>query len=163
VTATLDTRRPADRLNLSDFSAYPVWEFAWDEEGIEGRDESCVRPVDTRVVPRQSYTLVSAEFKDSRGRAFAGFVVVSTLQDEVEMCSGAIIEGSQLFHVPGPEEVSYQRTRAALMVGLGLTEAELSSLTFRLKVPVEGKSWCLDGEFSLRPRPEAREQQLEFW
>ena len=35
-------------LTADDFSAYPVWEFASDEEGEEGQDEATVRPYSLR-------------------------------------------------------------------------------------------------------------------
>ncbi len=40
-----DTRKPVDELDLGDLSVFPVWEFAIDEEALEGRDETWVRPV----------------------------------------------------------------------------------------------------------------------
>ena len=162
VTVTLDTRKPAYQLELSDFAAYPVWESALDEEGVEGRDESWVRPVDTRAVPRESNTLVSATFQDRRGRVFAGYVDVWTWHVEFRIWSGAIIEnGRCLFFSESPP--CYQMTKDALMEGLGLTESELSPLAFTLKVPVEGKLWFGDGELRFRPHPIVRDKQLELW
>ncbi len=160
---SLETRKPATTLCLSDLSAYPVWEFADDEEGVEGRDESWVRPVDVRVVPRRSYVLVSAAFKDRRGRDFNGYVVVSTLHGTLDIRSGTIIEGGEPLDVPNREQSSYREDRAALMHRLGLMEAELSPITFTVKVPIEGIPVSFEGELRLPTPPEFREQQLRFW
>ncbi len=160
---TLETRKPACLLTLSDLTGYPVWEFALDEEGIEGRDESWVRPVDTKEVPRRSYTLVASEFRDRRGREFNGYVVVSTLEGNLDINSGTIIEGGESFFVPNPEAVSYRESRAVLMAGLGLKESELSPLAFTLKVPIQGISGYFSGELRLPPPADSREVQLGWW
>ena len=160
---TLETRKPAPRLSLSDLSAFPVWEFASDEEGIKGRDETWVRPVDSGGVPRRSYTLVAAAFRDRRGREFNGYVVVSTLLGDHDIRSGTIIEGDKSFFVPNPEAVSYREERAALISGLGLTETELSPIEFTLKVPISGMPGYFSGELRLPPPAEPREVQPGWW
>ena len=38
-------RKACNELLLSDFEAYPFWEFAMDEEGRRGQDETTVRPL----------------------------------------------------------------------------------------------------------------------
>lgn len=42
---TAETRKPIDGLTLADLEAFPIWEFAIDEEGVEGQDETWVRPL----------------------------------------------------------------------------------------------------------------------
>ncbi len=37
-------RKQVYELTISDFEQFPVWEFALDEEGVEGQDEATVRP-----------------------------------------------------------------------------------------------------------------------
>ncbi len=39
------TRKPVYRLTPHDLAAFPVWEYADDEEGLPGRDETWMRPV----------------------------------------------------------------------------------------------------------------------
>jgi len=41
---TLRTRKPIDRLTVDDLVAYPIWEYAIDEEVVDDRDETWVRP-----------------------------------------------------------------------------------------------------------------------
>jgi hypothetical protein len=45
-------------------SAFPIWEYASDEEGVKGQDETWVRPVDAQVVRKGQWSLtVAAEFR----------------------------------------------------------------------------------------------------
>lgn len=160
---TLETRKPIHMLTETDFSAYAIWEFATDEEGAEGRDECWVRPVAAEVVPRRSYTLVAAEFTDRRGRAFDGYVVVSTLEGHPDINSGTVFDRGGSYLVPNPRTVSYREMREALKTGLGLNDAEVSSLAFVLKVPIQGLPGTLSGELRLPPPVEPRVVQGRLW
>ena len=40
----MNIRKQCYDLILNDFETYPVWEFALDEEGVDGQDEATVRP-----------------------------------------------------------------------------------------------------------------------
>jgi hypothetical protein len=58
--ATIATRKPVDELTASDLEAFPVWEFAMDEEGVEEQDETWVKPGQRRDVgPRSAYVCFS--------------------------------------------------------------------------------------------------------
>lgn len=160
---TLEDRKPAHLLTLMDVTNHPVWEFASDEEGVEGRDESWVRPVAAGVVSRRSYTLVAAEFRDRRGRVFDGYAVVSTLEGHPEIKSGTVFHRGVAFFVPNPKFVSYREARAGLMAGLGLTEAEVSPLGFTLKAPIAGIPDRFSGELRLPPPTAPREVQSRWW
>jgi hypothetical protein len=139
VAVTLRTRKPIHLLTLDDLAAFPVWEFA-DEEGFEGRDETWVRPVKTAVVPRGCNSLtVAADFQAFVGRHYSGFVGVSTVQEPIEVCQGAILTGGAYLLIPNPEMVFYQRARSELLAALGMTEPELYPITYVLKAPLAGE------------------------
>jgi hypothetical protein len=71
--------KPINLLTPTDIEQHPIWEFAIDEEGIEGQDETSVRPFDSVVVPLNEYSLsVAADFSTSNGSKFSGIVDVST-------------------------------------------------------------------------------------
>lgn len=92
MTPTPATRKPVDRLTAADFSAFPVWEYAIDEEDIPGRDETWVRPVDRARLSRGLYSqLVLSSFKANRGNVFAGFMVVSTASPAPDVQPGALL------------------------------------------------------------------------
>jgi hypothetical protein len=62
---TLKTRKPVDELLAEDLDAFPVWEFATDDEGAPERDETWVRPVR------------AAHVRDFSGRLVATFVTLA--------------------------------------------------------------------------------------
>jgi len=136
----LKTRKPVDQLTLDDFAAYPVWEYASDEEGIRGRDETWVRPVDAALVPKRSYTHVAADFTTASGKQFAGFVTVSTLEGAPDVCQGVILLGREYLFVSNREAFGFNESRDRLLTTLGLTEPETFPLSFRLRVPVAGRA-----------------------
>jgi hypothetical protein len=136
----LQTRKPVDQLTLEDFAAFPVWEYATDEENIEGRDETWVRPIDTAVVPKRSYTHVAAEFTAACGKRFAGFVTVSTLDGPPQVCQGVILHDHDYLFVSNPEAFGFSESRRELLMALGLREAEMFPLSFRLRVPVAARA-----------------------
>lgn len=144
--ATLRTRKPVDKLTIHDFEAFPVWEYADDEEGIEGRDETWVRPVDTDVVPKRSYTHVVAEFTAACGKRFVGFVTVSTFEHSPESCQGVIFYRRAQLFVSNPEAVGFERSRKHLLKKLRLTEAQVFPLSFRIRVAVAGHRKYVGGE-----------------
>ncbi len=140
MTVTLKTRKPVDHLTASDLSTYPVWEFALDEEGIEGRDETWVRPLSTQVVPKGQYSLqVAASFKAACGRTHIGFVDVATAEEPVVISGGVILHGSDYLVIPSPGMFGFGEARGKLLSRLGLSEPELFPMTFTLRVLVEGE------------------------
>lgn len=143
---SLRTRKAVDQLTLNDFGAFPVWEYADDEEGIDGRDETWVRPVNTAVVPKRSYTHVAADFTAVCGKGFAGFVTVSTLDGPPEVCQGVVLHGRDYLFVSNPEAFGFDESRKHLLNKLGLTESEVFPLTFRLRVAVAGEPKYSGGE-----------------
>jgi hypothetical protein len=141
-------------LSLDDLATFPIWEFADDEEGLEGRDETWVRPVDSRAVPRRSYTIVAADFLASCGRRYKGYVAVSRLEDSDDIFNTVICEGDGFYLVPGPELAFFGRAMADLLNGLGLSESELFPITYRLTVPFDGEWGCRSG---ILERPDSKE------
>lgn len=69
-------RKQIGGIRASDLRDYPVWEFALDEEGLEGQDEETVRPRPDlqRVDPRDGLFVVAAEFEAADGTRFGGFL-----------------------------------------------------------------------------------------
>ena len=62
-------RKPVEKLTLDDFAAFPVWEFALDEESEPDQDETTVRPVPVSVPldPSDSTYLIAAHFQLADG------------------------------------------------------------------------------------------------
>jgi hypothetical protein len=139
-SVSLRTRKPVERLTLSDFASFPVWEYASDEEGVEGRDETWVRPVRTVVVPKRSYTHVAASFTMPCGKQFPGYVTVSTLAGPPDVCQGVIFYRRASLFVANPEAIGFREHRRRLLNALHLKPREVFPLSFRLFVPIAGRA-----------------------
>lgn len=58
--------KPFAEITLEDILEYPIWEYALDEEGVEGQDESWIRPViDTTDVTEEIVSpIITIKIKD---------------------------------------------------------------------------------------------------
>jgi hypothetical protein len=87
-------------LKLQDFTISSVWEFALDEEGIEGQDETTVRPyaVDGPLDPSAGMFVVRARFALADGTLMSGYLTppvqgdagLSTLQPVIIAPEGQV-------------------------------------------------------------------------
>jgi hypothetical protein len=59
--------KPLDDITLNDVLQYPIWEWALDEEGVEGQDETWQRPVlDTKDVTDEIFNpTITLKIKDT--------------------------------------------------------------------------------------------------
>jgi hypothetical protein len=98
MATTVASRKPIDKITTKDLDAFPIWEFATDEEDIEGRDETWIRPVKAKVVPPDAYSLsVAADYQTASGKALTGIVGVTTAGG-LEFGHGALLmKGAYLF------------------------------------------------------------------
>lgn len=145
---TLRTRKPIDQLRPEDLNVFPIWEFATDEEDVEGRDETWVRPLRTKVVPADSYSLsVAATFKLACERELPGFVGVSTV-DGVELDHAVLLPPKDYVFVPSADywnaKVDYRKAATSL----GLRLKEVFPLRFTLAVVIEGEVAVRSGEYA---------------
>ena len=51
MATNITTRKPLRKLTRADLQAFPVWDWAINEEGAEGLDESTVRPTTHAAIP----------------------------------------------------------------------------------------------------------------
>jgi hypothetical protein len=114
-------RKSVVALTLADLRAHPVWEFALDEEGEEGQDETTVRPYPHagEVDPSEGLFVVAADFRFANGASAAGYVYVTALEERDDMSSVQPVvvtaDGQVGFWFgmiePAPEHIaaSYQR------------------------------------------------------
>ncbi|NMO14555.1 hypothetical protein HPC49_02245 [Pyxidicoccus fallax] len=67
-------RKQVYELTPEDLERCPVWEFASDEEGVEGQDEATVRPRPdlSAPLPRHGLLVVKARFLAKDGSEFIG-------------------------------------------------------------------------------------------
>ena len=143
-------RKPIDKLTIADLERFAVWEYAIDEEGLLGQDETTVRPADRRAPLKfEPGTIVRATAKLADGTKLASYVApvsnvwlgVDDVQPVIVCRAGQI--GFWFGAVrPGREELD----RYYAMLGKG--PAEIFPLTFVPSVPfVRGVSSCVVDAF----------------
>jgi hypothetical protein len=96
----LRIRKPVSELSLEDLRQYPVWEFALDEEGHEGQDETTVRPYSLtgHLDPADGMFIIQAGFHLSDGTVAEGYMTppfrgdkgLGTLQPVIVTPSGQV-------------------------------------------------------------------------
>lgn len=94
-------RKPVNHLTLEDLSKFPVWEFALDEEGEKGQDETTVRPYafSGKLDPSDGMFVMRAAFTLAEGSRMWGYVTtpvqgddsLSTLQPVIVTIAGQVI------------------------------------------------------------------------
>lgn len=131
MAASLSTRKSITDLTPADLEAFPVWEFAMDEEDVEGQDETWVRPVDSSVAPLDRVAMqVATEFRAAGGTRYPGFSMVTTRPGDMEVEPVVLLVGGGYLHADDPDE---------LLEATGLTAAELLPMTYELRVLIEGE------------------------
>lgn len=144
---TLSTRKPIDQLEPEDFSSFPIWEFATDEEENEGQDETWVRPVATQIIEPNSYSLaVAARFETVSGLSILGCVDVTTA-NEFEFGHGVLLHNGEYIFVPSSNYSRANQDRKAVASSLQLAESQVFPLKFTLLVNVRGEQLPRKGEF----------------
>lgn len=142
--ATLNTRKPIDKLAAADLKTFPIWEFATDEEDLPGRDETWVRPVDARTIRKGQWSLsVAADFRTVSGHDVPGFVTVSTAHG-VDISPGALLPRGHYLFI----HTTDKSARSALARSLGLTVKQTFPLSFVLRVPFGREKTLRSGAFA---------------
>lgn len=74
-------RKQDYQLDLTDLTQFPVWEYALDEEQIEGQDERTVRPylASPPLDPHGAHFIVRASFHLADGTQMMGYIRPITL------------------------------------------------------------------------------------
>jgi hypothetical protein len=76
--AIMKIRKPVDQITLEDLRKHPVWEYANDEECVEGQDETTVRPCKTSgaLDPVEERCMVRAKFTLADGTVMQGMMTL---------------------------------------------------------------------------------------
>ena len=138
-----ETRKPIDQLTCEDLRAFPVWEFATDEEGVEGPDETWVRPLRTNRISKDAWSLsVASDFISPNGATFEGIVDVTTAVDDPCPAACLIVAGEYMYIDGAPGSLE----RQVLAKKLGGAEVDMFPLKYTLRVLVEGESTYRTGD-----------------
>ena len=155
-------RKPVGDLTLSDLQAFPIWEYASDEEGVEGQDESWVRPVAATKMAAKAYSqIVTSTFKTNTGQQLSGYMIVSPAASTARQLDHS---GGALFHsrgqcllidLNGPALDFIKRDcLKELQRKLKLTPANLFPLDFELSVLIGGEKQFRKGVFDAPKNPQ---------
>ena len=135
----MQIRKQVYHLKISDIDQFPVWEFAIDEEGVEGQDEATVRPrPDLKEITEFTGQLaVRAEFTAADGTTFLGIITPSNTSDLGYIHPIIITHTKQVTFWNGmikPEAKELKENYHALQK----TAKELFPLKFRALIPFKG-------------------------
>jgi hypothetical protein len=137
MSASASTRKSVTDLTVDDLDTFPIWEYATDEEGNDGQDETWVRPLPVARIPSDAFSLsVATDFECPNGTQLEGIMDVTTAVDYPIASAVLFVRGKYTYvgGVPG----SWQRRRIA--EELGLDEADVFPLKYTLRIMVEGES-----------------------
>jgi hypothetical protein len=149
---TFRTRKPVDALVEADFVAFPIREYAVDEEGRPDRDETWVKPSSLTALRKGLYSqLVRTLFTTARGEGLAGFMTVTTAGSRAEVTPGALVSPAYLPLPRLPRRRAQARSadwdlalRRALLRALRRREPSVFPIAYELQVSI--------GRSSQRPR-----------
>src|ERR1039458_7061739 len=147
-------RKAVDKLTVADLVAFPIWEFAIDEEGVEGQDETWVRPVKRKHVPSEAYSqLVAADFRTAKGEQLQGFMMVTTAGNIKVRPGGVVGRGIYLVLPDMSEERARKdglhwvmRFREDLLKRLRSSEEEVFPISYTLRVLIRGENALRSGD-----------------
>ena len=148
MAATIATRKPIDQITVPDLVDFPIWEFCLDEEGVEGMDETWVRPLVAAAVPNGAYSLsVAAEFETASGLRVNGLIGVTTAEGEVEIAYPVLLFDGKYLFVPSQHDMQIgpddEKLRRAVVDALG--PSPVFPLRYRLSVSIEGEASHREG------------------
>jgi hypothetical protein len=148
MAATIATRKPIDQITVADLVDFPIWEFCLDEEGVEGMDETWVRPLAAAAVPNGAYSLsVAAEFETASGLRVNGLIGVTTAEGEVEIAYPVLLFDGKYLFVQSQHEMQFnaadEKLRAAVADALGTSP--VFPLRYQLSVLIEGEASHREG------------------
>ena len=150
---TLKTRKPVDKLTVGDLVAFPIWEFASDEEDVEGQDETWVRPVGRKQVPAGAYSqLVASDFTTASGVKLQGFMTVTTA-NKIEVSAGALVAEGFYCVLPNVSEDRAQeegldraiKSREDIREALDGSGAIVFPIAYTLRVRIRGETLVRSG------------------
>jgi hypothetical protein len=137
-------------LSATDFRECAVWEFCLDEEGLEGQDETTVRPSALKELPSNSMGsfLVAADVVFGDGTK--GFGYLFSDERDVISASPAVFVGDKKVQFQIPGSLSNERVeerKGRYYTDIGMDRQSIFPISFTSLIPVAGRpmSFVLDG------------------
>lgn len=134
MTIDLHSRRSIRKIARGDFLAYPVWEWALNEEHTQGNGESFVRPTELVSLPlgpsRQFIVSATATLND--GSVLPACVEVSVRAKKVRIAPMFIFLQDRHLDFGGPE--------TATVLSHYIKRADAYPVSWELAVPLDGET-----------------------
>lgn len=134
-------RKPVNELTPEDLQRFPVWEFALDEEGEQGQDETTVRPYQTGQIlnPSDGTFIIRASFTLADGTKLPGCLSppadrsasIGAIQPVILLADGPLVLWCGII-APSLQEIASEYSR------LGKNAAEVFPMSFRSEVALIG-------------------------
>ena len=125
-----------DDFNINHFGISPIWEFAIDEEGEEGQDETTLKPrFDLSFPdPSEGLLIVECEFESNSGKEFRG-ICSPSFDDSLSSIQPYILTDNKFvmfwFGIAQPDK----ETKDGIYRLLGETPESLFPIKFKSKLP----------------------------
>lgn len=146
--ATIATRKPVDELTASDLEAFPVWEFAMDEEGVEEQDETWVKPVPTSEVPADGFSLsVATVLRLANGDVYPGVMFCDTHAGLDIAAVALLTTGGRVLFSPSDSTAEIRRSLGRL----GLARQHVFPLHYCTRAPLARTGALEYGTFDVPP------------
>jgi hypothetical protein len=107
-------RKPVNELKPEDFESWPCWEYALDEEGREGQDETTVRPLARLPARRGEFDqyIVLGAFFFPNGRIRQGTLTLTSGNDIGDLQPVLMVDGKTVpFYAGGLELTRPEKAR----------------------------------------------------
>ena len=140
MTIDLESRRSIRRISAADFAAYPVWEWAINEEDGHGHDEPFLRPTSLDSLPagRERYFVVgaSATLSDDSVLPACAEVRVAASAAQVE----------PMFIFVQERQLAFGGSETITVLSHYTKQADTRPVRWSLAVPVEGQGAAPQGD-----------------
>lgn len=134
MTIDLQSRRSIRKIARGDFVAFPVWEWALNEEHTQGNGESFVRPTELGSIPLgpQRQLIVSATATLNDGSVLPACVELSVRAKKVRI--------APMFIFLQDRHLDFGGAETATVLGLYTKRADAHPVSWELAVPLEGET-----------------------
>lgn len=161
------TRKPVDAITPADAADFPVWEYANDEEGLPGRDETWMRPLLGLPVSSMDNRVAWVTVRLANGETRLGALSNVDLNDPSEhehfLCISVFRDdGDQFFLARYHDPFRDTHGPRNLAEFLGLRVEDIFPIAFDLSSVATGNPACLHGTIEREPKnPQSRRDLMK--
>ncbi len=139
MTIDLHSRRSIRKIARGDFAAFPVWEWALNEEQADGNGESFVRPTALRslALDQERQLIVSASATLNDGSVLPACVEVSVRAKKLRI--------APMFIFLQDRHLDFGGAETATVLSLYTKRADAHPVRWELAVPVDGDGTLRSG------------------